>query len=115
MCSNGDEKENGVKSIKEALEKIEEEIKGKKFFGGQKIGYLDLALGWMSYWLPIFEEVGCMNIMDPSKFSAINSWINNFLNHPLIKGTFPPRDKMIPYFQRRKNQFSSTSRGTFKV
>lgn len=115
MCSDGDEKENAVKLIKEAMEKIEEEIKGKKFFGGENIGYLDIALGWISHWLPIWEEVGCMQIMDPLKFPAIASWINNFLNHPLVKGTLPSKDKMLPYTHRRRNEFSSTSRGTFKV
>ncbi|XP_058735821.1 glutathione transferase GST 23-like [Vicia villosa] len=102
MCSSGEYKEKTVKLAREAIEKIEEEIKGKKFFGGDNIGYLDLALGWISYWLPVFEEVGCMQIVDPLKCSAITAWKANFLSHPVIKDNLPPRDNMLVYFHSRR-------------
>ncbi|KAK7359185.1 hypothetical protein VNO77_01134 [Canavalia gladiata] len=115
MCISGDEKENALKVAREAIEKIEEEIKGKKFFGGDNIGYLDIALGWISYWLPIWEEVGSTQIIDPLKCSAITAWITNFLSHPAIKDTLPPRDKMLDYFHSRRKALSSTFQGRFKV
>ncbi|KAJ1426164.1 Thioredoxin-like superfamily [Sesbania bispinosa] len=99
MCGSGDEKEKAVSGAKEAMEKIEEEIKGKKFFGGDNIGYLDLALGWISYLIPVLEEVGFMQIIDPLTCPAITTWMTNFLNHPVIKDSLPPRDKMLVYFQ----------------
>ncbi|RDX63664.1 putative glutathione S-transferase, partial [Mucuna pruriens] len=101
-CSSGDKQENAVKVAREAMEKIEEEIKGKKFFGGENIGYLDIALGWISYWLPIWEEVGSMQIIDPLKCSATTAWMTNFLSHPVIKDSLPPRDKTLGYFNRRR-------------
>ncbi|XP_020205683.1 probable glutathione S-transferase [Cajanus cajan] len=107
MCSSGDEREKGVKVAREVMEKIEEEIKGKRFFGGENIGYLDIALGWISYWLPVWEEVGSMEIIESLKYPATTAWINNFLTHPLIKDTFPPRDNMILYYNRRKTLFST--------
>lgn len=111
MCSSGDEQEKSVKEAKEVMDKIEEEIiKGKKFFGGDNIGYLDLAFGWIPYWLPIWEEVGSMQIVDPLKHCAISAWNTNFLSHPIIKDCLPPRDKMLVYSHRRKNEFSSTLR-----
>lgn len=115
MCSSGDDKEEALKVAREAMEKIEEEIKGKKFFGGDNIGYLDLALGWISYWLPVFEEVGSMQIMDPLKFPATTAWITNFLSHPVIKENLPPRDNMLVYFHGRRKALSSSFQGWFKV
>ncbi|KAI9094764.1 hypothetical protein K1719_026570 [Acacia pycnantha] len=67
MCSHGEDKENAAKVVREEIEKIEELIKGQKFFGGENIGYLDIVFGWMSYWLPIWEEVGNMKILDSFK------------------------------------------------
>jgi glutathione S-transferase len=107
MCSLGEEKEKAVKLAIEAMEKIEEEIKGKKFFGGESIGYLDIALGWISYWLPVWDEVGSMQIFDPRTFPATTSWTSNFLNHPIIKENIPPRDKMFLYFHGRSKALSS--------
>ncbi|XP_027345171.1 glutathione transferase GST 23-like [Abrus precatorius] len=115
MCTKGDVQKKLLKEASEMLEKIEEEIKGKKFFGGDNIGYLDVALGWISYWLPVWEEVGSTQIMDPVKCPAIIAWMNNFLNHPVIKDTLPPRDKMLVYFNNRREALSSTFQDRFKV
>ena len=115
MCSSGEEQEKALKLAREAIEKIEEEIKGKKFFGGDNIGYLDIALGWISYWLPIFEEVGSMQIIDPLKCSAITAWMTNFLNHHVINDSFPPRDKMLVYFHSRRKALSDAFHDWFKV
>ncbi|KAM7488421.1 hypothetical protein LguiB_025905 [Lonicera macranthoides] len=92
----------------EALEKIEGELRGKSFFGGESIGYLDLALGWISCWLPVCDEVGSMKILDPLKFPAIISWMNRFTNHKGIKNKLPPRDKMVVYFQERSKIISAS-------
>lgn len=115
MCTSGEEHEKALDIAREALEKIEEEIKGKKFFGGDNIGYLDLALGWISYWLPVWEEVGSVQIIDPLKFPAITAWMANFLSHPVIKDCLPPRDKMLVYFHSRRQAMSSTFHGWFKA
>ncbi|KAM7485360.1 hypothetical protein LguiA_001369 [Lonicera macranthoides] len=85
----------------EALEKIEGELKGKSFFGGESIGYLDIVLGWVSYCLPIWDEIGSMKFIDPHKFPAIISWMNRFTNHTVIKNKLPPRDKMVVYYEER--------------
>ncbi|KAL9401360.1 hypothetical protein Peur_005209 [Populus x canadensis] len=111
MCSRGEEKEKAAKLTVDAIEKIEGELKGKQFFGGESIGYLDIALGWMSYWLPVCEEVGSMKIVDPLQFPALTSWIKNFLEHPVIKENLPPRERMIIYFLNRTKELASTPHG----
>ncbi|CAK9156546.1 unnamed protein product [Ilex paraguariensis] len=107
MCSQGDEKENALKSAREVLEKIEGELNGKKFFGGEAIGYLDLAVGWISFWLPVWEEVGSMKILDPSKFPNIIAWMSHFLKHPVVKERLPPRDEMVIYFDKRSKEIAA--------
>ncbi|KAH7844532.1 hypothetical protein Vadar_029068 [Vaccinium darrowii] len=111
MCTQfEEEKERYLKEAVESLEKIEEVlIKGKsKFFGGEKIGYLDIALGWISYWLPVWEEVGSMKIVDPILFPSITAWMENIRNHPVIKDKLPPRDKMVAYFQWFKKEIGAS-------
>ncbi|KAK7359186.1 hypothetical protein VNO77_01135 [Canavalia gladiata] len=113
--SSGDEQEKALKEAAEIMEKIEEEIKGKKFFGGNNIGYLDIALGWIAYLIPVWEEVGSMQIIDPLKYPATTAWIPNFLSHPVIKDTLPPRDKMLVYYHSRKNNWPAIFRDSLKV
>ncbi|KAG5554322.1 hypothetical protein RHGRI_011993 [Rhododendron griersonianum] len=102
----GEDKEMHLKEAVESLQKIEQElIKGKsKFFGGESIGYLDIALGWISYWLPVLEEVGSMTIADPIQFPATAGWTENFSHHPMVKDKLPPRDEMVVYFQWRRKE-----------
>ncbi|KAI8560912.1 hypothetical protein RHMOL_Rhmol04G0292700 [Rhododendron molle] len=102
----GVDKEMHLKEAVESLQKIELElIKGKsKFFGGETIGYLDIALEWISYWLPVLEEVGSMTIADPIQFPAIAGWTENFSHHPMVKDKLPPRDEMVVYYQRKKKE-----------
>ncbi|CAK8578587.1 unnamed protein product [Lathyrus sativus] len=111
MVRKGEEGEKYLKEAREVMEKLEEEINGKKFFGGNNIGYLDLALGWITCWLPIWEEIGSMQVLDPLKCPSISSWKINFLNDPVIKDNLPPKDKMIVYCHRRIEEFSSTHHG----
>ena len=107
FCSLGEEKEKAEKLAIEAVEKIEEVIKGKKFFGGESIGYLDIALGWIAHWLPIWEEVASLHIVDPIKFPATTAWVKNFLNHGVIKDNLPERERMLVYFHKRRKTLSS--------
>ncbi|QHO04319.1 hypothetical protein HN51_038565 [Arachis hypogaea] len=104
LIKSGEEKEKALDKASEVLEKIEEEIKGKKFFGGDNIGYLDIALGWIPCIIPLWEEVGSMQIIDPLKLPAINEWMTNFLNHPVVKDSLPPRDKALDYFHSLKKK-----------
>lgn len=84
------------------MEKIEGQFKqNNNYFGGEKIGYLDIAIGWISYWLPTWEEVGSVHILDELKFPAINSWLTRFLNHPAVKEDLPSREEMLVYFHKR--------------
>lgn len=111
ICSRGEERERAAKLAMEAVEKIEELVKGKKLFGGESIGYLDICLGWISYWLPIWEEVGCMQIIDPIKFPATSSWIDTVLHHPVIRDNLPAREAMIVYVQKRSKDIYESRTG----
>ncbi|XP_074322243.1 glutathione S-transferase U8-like isoform X2 [Apium graveolens] len=100
--SQGEAKEKLVKSIIEAFEKIEEEIKGKTFFGGESVGFLDIALGWISLWLPVWEEVGSFKILDSIKFPGIASWLQNLRSQPVIKERLPPKERAVKFYQERR-------------
>ncbi|GAA0166122.1 transferase [Lithospermum erythrorhizon] len=98
LCTRGERQEKAVSSTIEALEKLEQVLKGKKFLGGDSVGYLDLVVGWLAYMMPIWEELASMKILDSSKFPALDEWINNFLSHPGIKDDLPTEEKMKGYF-----------------
>ncbi|KAI8021224.1 putative glutathione S-transferase [Camellia lanceoleosa] len=97
---DGEQQENEVKNAKEALESIEGELKGKKFFGGETIGYLDLVMGFIAIGLDIIEEVSCVKMFDSLKYPSFIKWMEDFLELPLIKECSPNRDELVLYFRK---------------
>lgn len=96
--TEGEEKAKALESAAESFAFLEKEIEGKKFFGGEQIGYLDLALGWIPHWLNVLEELGDMKLVDAQKFPFLNEWAQNFIETPVIKECLPPREKLVKYF-----------------
>ena len=97
----GEEKERAIESAQESFAFLEKLIQGKKFFSGDdKIGYLDLAMGWIPLCLDIIEEVGGMKLVDAEKFPSLLEWAQNFTEIPLIKERLPPRDALFNYFHK---------------
>ncbi|KAG8391384.1 hypothetical protein BUALT_Bualt01G0182100 [Buddleja alternifolia] len=99
LFSQGKEQEEGVATAVGNLKFIEELLKGKKFFGGDTIGYLDLAFGWMANLISILEEIVDMKLVDAETFPLLSAWMSNFSADPVIKDCWPPRDKMVERFK----------------
>ncbi|KAL4323564.1 hypothetical protein GQ457_11G017090 [Hibiscus cannabinus] len=116
LCSQGEAKQRALQGTIESMEKIEGQLQGKEqFLGGECIGYLDIILGWISYYLEVWEEVGSMKIMDPVTFPATAAWMKRLLQHPVIKGGWPPREKMVVYFHHRSKALGSSPHGWLRV
>ncbi|KAE8684718.1 putative glutathione S-transferase [Hibiscus syriacus] len=88
-----------VESTTEALNLLEGELQGKKYFsGGEEIGYLDIVAGWIAYWLQFIEEVGGFKAMDSTKFPRLDAWIKNFLQITSVAQNLPPPHELRSIF-----------------
>ncbi|KAF2320286.1 hypothetical protein GH714_026714 [Hevea brasiliensis] len=56
LLKQGKQQEEAIVSIIENFKYLEEELKGKKFFGGETIGLVDIALGWLAYHFNVVED-----------------------------------------------------------
>lgn len=107
-CSaEGEKKEKAIEAALESLEHLEKQIEGKKFFGGEQIGYLDLVVGWIPHWLNVMEEVGGMKLLKVEKFPCLLEWGQHFIHTPLIKECIPPREKLVEYMSGSIRYFRS--------
>ncbi|XP_057770512.1 probable glutathione S-transferase [Salvia miltiorrhiza] len=107
MKLEGEEKEAAVVAAQETLQLLEKQIEGKKFFGGEKMGYLDLVVGWISLWLPAMEQVGGMKLLDSERFPSLCEWTHNFVQVPAIHECLPPKENIVDYFQGGLNYLRS--------
>ncbi|XP_022850043.1 probable glutathione S-transferase isoform X2 [Olea europaea var. sylvestris] len=107
--SEGENKKKAIETAQEMFEHLEKQIAGKKYFGGEKIGYLDLVIGWTSLWLNAMEEVGGMKLLVPEKFPSLSEWTQNFIRVPAIQDSLPPLENVVNYFQVGLNYLRSLS------
>ncbi|KAJ4721429.1 putative Glutathione s-transferase [Melia azedarach] len=105
FIKQGKEQEEAIGEASENLKFLEEELKGKKFFGGEKIGLLDLALGWLANLVPVLEEIIGVKIIDKKKFPLLSAWMQEFAEAPTIKETWPPHDKLLTKFRATREPY----------
>ncbi|CAL5382402.1 unnamed protein product [Camellia sinensis] len=101
----GKEQEAAIPQVMENLKYIEEQLKGNKFFGGETIGYTDIAFGWTANLLSVFEEVTGIKLLDEEKFPLLSAWMRNFSDVPVIKENWPPRDKLVIKYQATREKY----------
>ncbi|KAK4410972.1 Glutathione transferase GST 23 [Sesamum angolense] len=105
FISQGQEQEEAIALAAGNLKFLEELLKGKKFFGGETIGYLDLAFGWMANLISILEEIVDLKLVDRKIFPLLSEWMNSFSDDPVIKECWPPRNKMVEKFKAMREPY----------
>ncbi|MCL7052286.1 hypothetical protein MKW94_009197 [Papaver nudicaule] len=99
LLTTGAEQDKAQHEISELLKAIEEKsgLGGKKFFGGDTIGLVDLAIVSSAYWLGVIEEVVGVKIFEAHKFPKFHEWIESFTQVPVIKENFPNYEYLLDY------------------
>ncbi|KAF8402028.1 hypothetical protein HHK36_012982 [Tetracentron sinense] len=99
----GEEQEKAKKESLEMLKTIEEHaLGGKKFFGGDTIGLVDLAFGGIAHWLGVIEDIVGVKLVLPHSFPRLCAWMENFKEVPAIKQNLPDREKLLVYLKHRR-------------
>lgn len=109
--SGGEEQEKAIEESLEMLRIVETRALGdKKFFGGDKIGIVDIAFGGIAHWLGVIEEVVGLKLLEANEFPRLHSWIESFKQVPVIKQNLPERQDMIVLYKGvRDKLFGSSS------
>ncbi|XP_010279540.1 PREDICTED: probable glutathione S-transferase isoform X1 [Nelumbo nucifera] len=95
--------EKAIEEAKETLKILENELKkGRKFFAGDNIGFVDIAAIFIAFWVGVLQEVVGISLMDEEKFPVLHKWIEEFINCDVVGENLPPRDKLFAYYQGHK-------------
>ncbi|KAG6582542.1 putative glutathione S-transferase, partial [Cucurbita argyrosperma subsp. sororia] len=99
LMNQGKVREEGVEEALENMKHLEGELEGKRFFGGEAIGFVDIALGWLANIVSVMEEVIGVELITEQRFPLLWKWIHEFAAAPIINETWPPRDKLVARYQ----------------
>ncbi|KAA8516356.1 hypothetical protein F0562_016649 [Nyssa sinensis] len=101
--SKEDEQEKAMEEASELLKILENELKGKKFFGGDKIGLVDIVANFVGFWVGVIQEAKGKEelLLTHKKFPILCKWIDEYVNCSVIKENLPAKDKLVAYFRTR--------------
>lgn len=104
-------KEAAIAQVTEGLALLDDAFgkcsKGKPFFGGDKIGYLDIALGCFLGWLKATEKMTNLKLLDEMKTPNLVGWSERFCSHGAVKGVMPETDKLMEFARMLQAKFKA--------
>ncbi|KAK4480984.1 hypothetical protein RD792_011852 [Penstemon davidsonii] len=99
-CSSpGEEGEKAKEEASQLLKFLEEELKGKKFFGGDNIGLVDISANFIGYWFGFAQELKGLELLTKEKYPNFCEWVDEYVNNNFVKENLPLKDKMIEIFK----------------
>ncbi|KAK6231333.1 hypothetical protein SCA6_001406 [Theobroma cacao] len=99
--SQESEREKVVEEACECLKTLESALRGKRFFGGDTVGMVDIAANFIGYWLRVIQEATGMEVLSAEKFPELFKWTDEFVSCSVVKGSLPPRDKLLAFVKAR--------------
>ncbi|EAY79298.1 hypothetical protein OsI_34424 [Oryza sativa Indica Group] len=112
----GEEKAEGMRHMLAAVDALEaameEWSKGKPFFGGDAVGFLDVALGGLLSWLHGTEELCGAKILDAAKTPLLSAWARRFGEMDAAKVALPDVCKLVEFAKMRRVQLEAAMAAT---
>ncbi|CAI0386690.1 unnamed protein product [Linum tenue] len=101
-AASEEEKNRAADQLKEVVVRMEgahvEVSRGKDFFGGDRIGFVDIAFGSMLGWLRAVQVIlGGVKLLDEEKTPGLVKWAEKFSADPAVKDVLPETGKLIEF------------------
>ncbi|KAF7142530.1 hypothetical protein RHSIM_Rhsim05G0200400 [Rhododendron simsii] len=84
-----------MEEVLELLKTLESQLEGKKFFGGDNIGFVDIVAVFAALWLGALLEVAGVDMLNDEKLPLLCKWIDEFNKCSVVKDTLPPRQMCL--------------------
>nr|AZL41274.1 glutathione S-transferase [Datisca glomerata] len=101
-AAQGEEaKKAQIEQVNEGIALLEDAFvktsKGKPFFGGDQVGYLDIAFGCYLGWLRVTEKFNGVKLIDESITPNLAKWAVAFCADGAVKDVMPETDKLSEF------------------
>ncbi|KAL5227410.1 hypothetical protein ABZP36_015675 [Zizania latifolia] len=104
LWTKGEARKGFMAETRENLKLLEEQLDGKRFFGGDSVGYLDVAVSALA-WLPVHEEMAGVRVMSDEEYPALCRWVKEYTSDDAVNKCLPSREQIISYYAPMKDKF----------
>ncbi|CAO2196239.1 unnamed protein product [Urochloa humidicola] len=110
---DGPRKQEFVKEAQGNLALLEGQLQqGKRFFGGDAVGLVDIAASGLALWVGVFEEVAGVRLLSSEEYPALCRWAERYVNHDSVKECLPSRDELVSMFSASKETYKLLAKAT---
>ncbi|MQM23398.1 hypothetical protein Taro_056462 [Colocasia esculenta] len=71
--------------------------KGKPFFGGDALGYLDIALGCYLGWVRAIGQMSAIQVLDGANTPQLAAWAERFCADEAVKEVMPETETLVEF------------------
>ncbi|KAK8492924.1 hypothetical protein V6N13_094506 [Hibiscus sabdariffa] len=109
--NTGKEQEQAIEELTEQLKLLENELKGKPYFAGEAIGYLDIVVAnFLVFWFRNLQEALGINMFTQEKFPIIFEWIKKLVKINVVEECRIPKERHLVYIRTRLEALKSASK-----
>ncbi|KAL5722509.1 glutathione transferase [Ranunculus cassubicifolius] len=84
----------GVGLLEDAFQEIS---KGKSYFGGDTVGYVDIAFGSCLGWMKVSEKLNGFTLLGESSTPGLYGWAERFCADEAVKDVMPETEKLAEF------------------
>jgi glutathione S-transferase len=110
MWTDGEAQKGYMKVIKESFALLEAQLEGKRFFGGDTIGLVDIAACGFAHWLGVCEEVSGVTLVTDDEFPRLRRWAVEYVTDEKIRACLPDRAVLLEHFSAKKEMFMAMAK-----
>ncbi|XP_057796066.1 glutathione S-transferase U19-like [Salvia miltiorrhiza] len=101
-CAKGEEQEVKKKEFFEILKQLESELGEKPFFGGERFGFVDVALITYTPWFQTYET--CGNLSMEQHCPKLIAWLKRCSHKDTVSKSLSDPNKVYHYFLTLKER-----------
>ncbi|KAJ4780265.1 Glutathione S-transferase [Rhynchospora pubera] len=102
--TDGETQKSFIAQAKESLAILQGRLEGKKFFGGDSIGLIDIMACSLALWFGVMQEVVGLNLLNEDDYPELCRWGEEYRNAEAVKECLPERELIVGFFAPRKDR-----------
>ncbi|XP_047056140.1 glutathione transferase GST 23-like [Lolium rigidum] len=96
LWTDGESQAAAISATKANLTLIEGQLPdGKMFFGGDTIGFLDIAVSGIAHWMEIFEEIAGVRLLTEEEHPTLYRWSREYTANQTVRQCLPERGRLL--------------------